>query len=281
MILFGAAGNSDSFYAGGNKHTVEMPRWMRERGLDAFEYSFGRGINIKAETARLIGAEAEKHNIAMSVHAPYYINFAREGELLEKSYGYILDSIAMLKEFGGKRCIFHPGSQGKETREAALASVLKALERLTEMIAGPMYDGIYLCPETMGKNNQMGTVEEIVEICRIDGRLIPCVDFGHINARERGYLREADDFRRILDCLFSGLGERAKEIHIHFSKIEYGNSGEIRHLTFSDEVFGPDFTMLAPLIKEYNMSPVIICESDGTQAEDAITMKEMYKEIQP
>ena len=61
--LFGPAGNSDSFYAAGNKATVEAPAWLRSLGLTAYEYQCGRGVRVSEETARRMGEEAAKHGI--------------------------------------------------------------------------------------------------------------------------------------------------------------------------------------------------------------------------
>ena len=74
------------------------------------------------------------------------------------------------------------------------------------------------------------------------------------------------------------LGEkRASAIHIHFSKIEYGKSGEIRHLTLADNLYGPEYETLAEIIDEYKMSPVIICESKEIMSDDALLMKKCHK----
>ena len=50
-------------------------------------------------------------------------------------------------------------------------------------------------------------------------------------------------------------------------------------MTFADKVFGPEFAPLAKILKKYKLSPVVICESDGTQADDAIEMKRIYDAI--
>ena len=132
----------------------------------------------------------------------------------------------------------------------------------------------------MGKIRQIGTVEEIVSFCKLDPHLYPCYDFGHINSYTRGGLKTEDDYRRIIDYTFSELGEeKAKNIHIHFSKIQYGDSGEIRHLTFDDTLYGPEYAPLAKIIDEYRMTPFIVCESDGTMAEDALKMKKLHKNV--
>jgi deoxyribonuclease IV len=138
---------------------------------------------------------------------------------------------------------------------------------------------VLLCPETMGKQNQQGTLEEIITMCRIEpGRLVPAVDFGHINALEHGSLKSKSDFERIIDHIENGLGpENARRIHIHFSHIEFGKAGEVKHLTFEDDIFGPEFKPLAEILYERAMHPVIICQSKDVMAEDALKMKLIYE----
>ena len=134
------------------------------------------------------------------------------------------------------------------------------------------------CPETMGKTAQIGTVEEIARFCAIDPVFTPCVDFGHVNAREQGSLKTKKDYLSRLEFLIEALGfGRMKNFHVHFSKIQYGAKGEIRHLTFADDVFGPEFMPLAEALCELKLEPYIVSESAGTQAEDAAEMKRMYE----
>ena len=132
----------------------------------------------------------------------------------------------------------------------------------------------------MGKVNQLGTLDEVIEICGISKRLSPVVDFGHLNARDRGgVFVTPDDYRRVFDRIGSALGsEKAERLHCHFSKIEYTAGGEKKHLTFADRVYGPEFEPLAEVIAADSLSPRIICESDGTMAEDALTMKRLTEE---
>ena len=134
--------------------------------------------------------------------------------------------------------------------------------------------------ETMGKLGQLGTLDEVITLCALSPRLIPVVDFGHLNARERGgVFRCADDYRRVFDRIGTALGdETARTLHCHFSKIEYSAGGEKRHLTFADTVFGPPFEPLAEAIAREGLAPRILCESAGTMAEDALAMKAMYEE---
>lgn len=278
MLKVGPSGNSLSFYDEGHKRTKEAAAWLNERGLTCYEYSFGRGVNIGEASAKEIRAEFDKFGIEISSHAPYYTNFANpDDEMIQKSIGYVRQSILAEHDFGGLRTVFHPAACGKATRQEAVARTKVNIARLMENLSDIPFDFI-LCPETMGKFNQIGTVEEVVEFCKIHPRLYPCYDFGHINSYTLGGIRGYDDYKRIIDYTADNLGdEKAANIHVHFSKIMYGAKGELKHLTFADEKYGPEFEGLAKVIDEYKLTPYIICESDGTQAEDAAQMKKMLQ----
>lgn len=274
MIRIGPSGNSLSFYEEGHKHTREAAAWLQARGLTAFEYSFGRGVHIGAETAADIRAEFDRCGVEISSHAPYYTNFANpDDEMIRKSFGYVRQAVEAEHLFGGRRTVFHPASCGKMPRAEAVATAKLNIARLMEHLSDIGFDFI-LCPETMGKVNQIGTVEEIVDFCTLDARLYPCFDFGHINSYTRGGIKGYDDYKRIIDYTADKLGdEKTKNMHVHFSKIMYGEKGELRHLTFADEKYGPEFEGFARVINNCGMTPFLICESDGTMAEDAATMK--------
>ena len=279
MIRFGPSGNCARFYDEGHTASTDAPKWLADQGLNAYEYSFGRGINISGEKAAAIGALGKAFDVEISVHAPYYINLANPSdEMAAKSFDYILRSCQKVRDFGGKRVIFHPASVGKMTRKEAVELAHSRMETLASIIKESGMDDCIFCPETMGKINQIGDVEEVTEFCKVADFFIPTIDFGHLNARTYGSLKTAEDYDHIVTHLINNLGfERASKMHVHFSKIEYGKGGEVRHLTFADTVYGPEFEPLARVIKKHNLSPVIICESDGTQADDALEMKRIYE----
>ncbi len=279
MIRFGPSGNCKRFYDEGHSRTAEAPEWIAEQGLTAYEYSFGRGINISDATAAEIGTRAVENGVEISVHAPYYINFANTDDTMaEKSYAYVLNSCRKLQFFQGRRVVFHPSTVGKLTRAEAVELTRKRLEILADKIVAAGLDGYLFCPETMGKINQIGDLYEVAEFCRIADFYVPTVDFGHLNARTYGSLKSSDDYEKLIVHLLETLGyEKTSSMHIHFSKIQYGAGGEIRHLTFADEQYGPEFAPLAVVLKKYRLEPVIISESDDTQADDALEMKRIYE----
>jgi deoxyribonuclease-4 len=279
-IKFGPAGNSESFYEQGHRNSVEMPKWLHDMGLEAYEYSVTRGIRLKESTAGEIGEQAAKWGIAMSLHAPYYINLAsREEEGRKKTVRYLYRSMEAADWFGAKRVVFHPGSAGKGDREPAMKDAKKLLLRAMEECSEFIAKGIHLCPETMGKKNQLGSLEEILDLCQLDESLIPTVDFGHLHARSQGGIRTSKDYENILDSISGALDDRrGRAFHVHFSRIEYTAAGEKRHRTYQETEYGPDFEPLAELLLQKNLEPVIICESRKTMAEDAVRLQKILQE---
>lgn len=277
---FGPAGNSESFAAMGYKKTEQVADYLVKMGLNAYEYQCGRGVRINEASVLKLAAAAKSADIAISLHAPYYISLSSvEEEKRRNSVEYILQSARAVRLLGGERIIVHSGSCSKMSREEALVLAKQAMGWAVEALDGEGLSEIRICPETMGKINQLGTLEEVLALCELDERMLPCIDFGHLNARTFGKMNSAGEFEFVLNSIENRLGSsRLKEFHAHFSKIEYTeNGGEKKHLTFEDSVYGPEFDPLAELIYKKGLTPVIICESAGTQAEDAKTMMNMYE----
>ena len=279
-IHFGPAGNSESFAAAGFKASADAPAWLAGLGLNAYEYQCGRGVNVGQETARKIGGAARAHGIALSLHTPYYINLSSgEDERREKNVGYLLQSCEAAAAMGAQRMVVHCGGVGKQSRDKALQHSRENVRMLLDALDRGGYSQT-ICLETMGKQSVVGSAEEVCGLVALDDRLLPCIDFGHLNARTGGRCNSYEAFAAVFDLLENGIGaERTRCLHIHFSKIEYGDKGELRHLTFADERYGPDFAPLARLLRERDYEPTIICESAGTQAEDALTMKKLYEGV--
>lgn len=279
MIKFGPSGAPTRFYDEGHKTTEEMPLWVKQNGLDCFEYSFGRGVNLGEAKAKSIAEAFKKENIEISVHAPYFINLATPEEAkAENSFNYILSSAVVGRMMGANRVVFHSAAQGKESREIAVNRTIARLIELKSIIEERGFTDMKFCPETMGKIAQIGTIEEITHFCTLADFYYPTVDFGHVNAREQGSLKTKEDYIVRLKYMMNLLGyEKVNDMHVHFSKVEYTAKGEKRHLTFEDTIFGPDYKPFIEAIVELNLHPYIVSESAGTQADDAKTMKDYYE----
>ena len=277
MISFGPGGNSESF--GKRKFPEQLPEYLASMGLNGYEIECGRGVRISEKTYSLLPKLAEENNIYVTLHTPYFISLSSENEEIRlKSVTYIEESAVAAHKLGVKKIVVHSGSCAKMPREVALElakdTLTKAQARLDEL----RLSEIIICPETMGKINQLGTLSEVMELCKVDERFLPCVDFGHLNARTLGGIKSIEDYSAMLDEIENKLGfERLKNFHVHFSKIQYTSGGEKCHLTFDDNEYGPDFEPLMELFAKRNLEPSVICESAGTQAEDASMMKKAYE----
>ncbi|MCI8871173.1 MAG: TIM barrel protein [Lawsonibacter sp.] len=277
---FGPAGNCDSF-SRTRRSSLDAPKWIADFGLDCYEYQCGKGVRVGEETARALGENAAAAGIALSLHAPYFINLANpDPEAQKKTAGYIAAACQAAQQMGAGRVVIHSGALMGRGRREALETAKKSLLRVLAVCDGQGFGGIALCPETMGKINQLGDLDEVLELCALDERLIPCIDFGHLYARSLGALDGEQAAEEMLDRVERALGrERASRFHSHFSHIEFTpKGGEKRHRTFADDGgFGPDWTPLARAAARRGWGPTFICESAGTQAEDALEMKRIYR----
>ncbi len=277
--FFGPGGNSEAFKIYGGKSTLDAPKFVHDIGLDAYEYEAGNGIASSPAMLTAIGERAREYGVKMSFHTPYFISLSGvEEEKRLKSIKYIEDSINAAYLLGAKTIVVHTGSAAKITRDEAMRL---AADTLVKTLSSVDTKGIKIGLETMGKINQLGTLDEVIELCRIDPAFVPVVDFGHLNAREcGGVFATSDDYMRVFDKIDRKLGaEIATNLHCHFSKIEWTDKGEKKHLTFEDTVYGPDFEPLIEAIVKNGLSPTIISESAGTQSDDAVAMKKYYKEL--
>lgn len=279
---FGPAGNAADFPY---KTSERAPAWIAAQGLDCYEYQCGKGVHIGEESARRIGAAAELAGIVLSLHAPYFINLANpDPDSRKKTIGYITAACRAADWMGARRVVIHSGALMGRTRRQAMEIALPALSAVLAACDDAGFGHIALCPETMGKINQLGDLDEVLELCGLDERLIPCVDFGHLYARSLGREDGEEAMARILDKMAAALGqERASRFHSHFSHIEFTpKGGEKCHRTFEDDGgYGPDWTPLARQVAARGWSPTFICESAGTQARDAAEMKRIYQGLLP
>ena len=221
---FGPAGNAESFPY---KSSADAPKWLKEIGLDCYEYQCGKGVNVGEATARKIGLAAVEHGISLSLHAPYFINLANpDPDSLQKTIGYITSACLAADWMGANRVIIHSGALMKRTRREAQEIALRSIKEVVRACDEAGFGHITLCPETMGKINQLGDLDEVLELCTVDERLIPCVDFGHLYARSLGVDDGAEAYCRMLDRMKEVLGEeRASRFHSHFSHIEFTPGG--------------------------------------------------------
>lgn len=283
--LFGSGGNPKNFYSDGYKDTADIFKWLSEKNIDSYEYQAGTGLHAGILTLKRIGSEALKNNIVLSLHAPYFISIASEDEvIIAKSINHMLKCVDGAEVMGAYIIVVHSGAAGKNPRDKALEKAKSTLSEILDVLYRDNRTSVRIGLETMGKQNQLGTLEEVIELCKIDteGKILyPVVDFGHLHAREVGEkFKTGEDYMKVFEKIGESLSDdKVEYLHCHFSKIEYTQKGEKKHLTFKDKIFGPEFEPLADVLVKNKLYPNIICESDETMDIDAVFMKNMYNKI--
>jgi len=266
MIYLGPGGTPH-----GVKGTKKSMRYLAEEGLNAMEVQFVRGARMKESTAKEIGEEAKKHDILLSIHAPYYINLNSEKEeTIEKSKERIMKS-ARLGDIMGAWVItvhagYYSGMSSEEATEMIGDVVVECAEKMKEENLGPMI-GL----EQMGKVKSWGTLDEIEKVMDRTDKAIPVLDFAHYHARYDGALKTEEDFRELLERYES---MHKGPLHSHFSSIEYSDKGEKEHLNLEEHE--PDFRKLAPIMKEKDYDITVICETPELDR-DSLRMKEILE----
>ncbi len=272
-LLFGTAGVPRSTKASTSTAGIER---VRELGLDCMELEFVQGVRMKEKGAGTVLETSGRENIALSVHAPYYINLnSPEKEKLKASMERIYQAARIGSLCGAESIVLHAAFYQKSSKQAAYENVSKALRELTEQLRGEGIPAV-LRPETMGKRSQFGTLEEVLALSEEIKGVMPCLDFSHMHARE-GKENSYPEFTAILSKVENALGkEGLANMHMHVSGIEYGGSGEKRHLPLKESDF--NYPELLKALKEFKVRGLVICESP-IQEEDALLLKNTYMEL--
>jgi deoxyribonuclease-4 len=275
---FGPAGVPPLFRIIGAKLS-DVPGLLREEGLDAFEYEavrWGQKPQIRQQDAETLGFEARKNDVLLSLHGSYFINFSGKKEVVEASKRRLIACATAAQWMGAYVVVFHPGFYGRLEKSYAFRNCIAAIRDVIERMNSLGIQKVKLGPETMGRIFQLGSLDEILTICEEVEQTQLVIDWSHLHARNHGRFRKVDDFREVVEEAEKRLGtEAVKNMHCHFSKIEYTDKGERRHHVLDEARYGPDFRMLAEVIAEFNLRPVIICETPILDV-DAMKMRDTF-----
>jgi deoxyribonuclease-4 len=276
---FGPAGVPPPFRIIGAKLS-DVPGLLREEGLDALEYEavrWGQKPQIKQQDAENLGREAEKNDVLLSLHGSYFINLSGKKEVVEASKRRLIACATAAQWMGAYVVVFHPGFYGRVEKSYAFRNCIAAIRDVIEKMNSLGIQKVKLGPETMGRLFQLGTLDEILTICETVEQTQLVIDWSHLHARSKGRFKKVDDFRSVVEEAEKRLGtETVKNMHCHFSKIEYTDKGERRHHILEEARYGPDFQMLAEVIAEFNLRPVIICETPILDI-DAMKMRDILR----
>jgi deoxyribonuclease IV len=277
---FGPAGVPPYFRAIGAE-LVDVPKLLREEGLNAFEYQasrWGQKPQIQQEMAGMLGSEAKKHDVVLSMHGSYFINLLGKDEIVQASKRRLVACATAAQWMDAYVVVFHLGYYGQMLKSEALRKSVDALNDVIATMDSLGIRGVKLGPETMGKHTQFGKLEEILTLCQEVDRTQLVLDWSHIHARGMGLLKRVEHFRTIVEEIERQLGPKAaRDMHCHFSKIEFTDKGERRHHSLDETNFGPDFGALAEILIEFRLKPVIICETPLLDI-DAMKMQGIFVE---
>lgn len=272
-LIFGTAGVPRSTKTSNSIAGIER---VRELGLDCMELEFVQGVRMGEKGAANVLETSRKENIALSVHAPYYINLnSSEEDKLKASMERIYQSARIGSLCGAESIVLHAAFYQKSSKDAVYENVSKALKELTDQLKDEDITAV-LRPETMGKSAQFGTLEEVLSLSEEIEGVMPCLDFSHMHARE-GKENSYSEFTTILSKVEDSLGKEGLEnMHMHVSGIEYDRNGEKRHLTLNESDF--NYSELMTALKEFEVKGLVICESPIME-EDALRLKKTYMEL--
>lgn len=272
-LLFGTGGTPRSTKG---QSSISGIKRIRELSLDCMELEFVQGVRMGEKGAQNVLETALKENVALSVHAPYYINLnSYDEEKLKASLERIYQAARIGSLCGAQSIIFHPAFYQKSSKEDTYKKVSEALEKLTVQLRT---EGIHavLRPETMGKPAQFGTLDEVLALSAEIGGVMPCLDFCHLHARE-GKENSYLEFSKILSRVEEALGKDGlSNMHMHISGVEYDRNGEKRHLNLKDSDF--NYPELMQVLKEFNVQGRIILESPVLE-QDALMLRKIYTEL--
>ena len=257
--------------------SVGATQYLHQLGLDALELGWVRAVRVTPETCAAIQAEAAAQDVAISVHAPYFINLNADDEEWPKSRQRLMDAAVYGSLAGATDIVFHPGPYFGQTPEAALPLAIERLQGCQDELRAAG-NPVCLRPETMGKSAMLGSLADTLEMSRVIPGIQPCVDFAHLHARPGdGSLNTYTEFAAALEQIAEVLGEAAlRTLHIHLSGIEYGPKGEKEHLKLVDADL--NFKELLRALSDHKCGGRILCESPVME-DDALLLKTAWCEI--
>jgi deoxyribonuclease-4 len=261
---------------------ADIPLFLRQEGLDAFEYEaiyWGTKPQIKKEDAQRLHQKAKENDVWLSLHGSYFVNLCGERRIIEASKKRLIACATAAAWMDAHVVVFHPGFYSNRPRELVLRNCMEALRDLVKSLRSLEIKEVKIGPETMGKTSQLGSLDEVLQICEEVEQTQLVIDWSHLHARDLGRFRTLEDFRSVVETVENRLGvEAARNMHCHFTKIEFTDKGERRHHPLEETRYGPNFDMLAKVISEFKLRPVIISESPMLDL-DAIRMRDVVQSL--
>ncbi len=258
-------------------NTIEGIGQVRKLGLEAMELEFVHSINISQEKAPLVKEASKKHDVVLTCHGEYFINLnSAEQKKIDASKNRVYNAAKRAFECGGWSMCFHSAFYLGQNPQSVFEKVKTELKEIVKKLQNEGIE-IWVRPETMGKQTQFGSLDEILEMCTHIENVLPCIDFSHLHARANGKFNSFEEFCSVLALVEKKLGkEGLSNMHIHAQGVEYNEKGERRHLPFDQADL--KYIELVKAFKEFKLKGVVICESPLVE-EDTLKLAQAYHTI--
>ncbi|MBX5327297.1 MAG: TIM barrel protein [Candidatus Bathyarchaeia archaeon] len=279
---FGPAGTPYAFKLL-KKPIAELPHFLCAEGLDALEYQasrWGQTTQMKRENAEKLGQNARANDVWLGMHGSYFINLIGNKTVAEASKRRLLACATAAHWMKAHCVVFHPGFYMRRSPREALDALIKVMNQVVEIMQSRGVK-VKLAPETTGRISQLGSLDEVLTICERVEQTELVIDWAHIYARTHGSLRTSSDFAKIIDMIETRLGtDAAKNLHCHFTRMEFSKKGEVRHHVLDEITYGPEFRDFARVIVEFGLTPVVICESPLLDVDAKKMQNILYREME-
>ena len=255
--------------------------WLKGMNLNAYEAQCNFGFRMSDKTKENI-LKAQREGFYISIHGPYYINLGSINDtVVARSIDILTQGVELAKSINCNRIIFHPGGGHENTEQGRKDAVNRIIKHLNNISASVDMGDVKFYPEIGGKTANLGSLDEIIEICKGCEYAYPCIDIAHLHAREVGSITSKQILKAKLEYLKQELPEKFNQAHFHAYTINYGDKGEIKHLVHGENM--PDGTEGLPnldwfveLIHEMGIEPWVISEAHDSQELGAKYMRDKY-----
>ncbi|MBQ7880429.1 MAG: TIM barrel protein [Clostridia bacterium] len=255
--------------------------WLKGMNLNAYEVQCTFGFKMSDKTKENI-LKAQQEGFYISIHGPYYINLGSTNDaVVERSIDILTKGVELAKSINCNRIIFHPGGGHENTEQGRRDAIKRIIKHLNDISLSIDMGDVRFYPEIGGKTANLGSLDEIIEICQNCKYAYPCIDIAHLHAREFGSIKSKEILRAKLQHLKDKLPDKFSMVHFHAYTINYGDKGEIKHLvhgaSMPDGSEGlPNLDWFVELLHEFNLEPWVISEAHDSQELGAKYMRDAY-----
>ncbi len=276
-MVFGVAGVPTNYKG---KFENMFP-WLKAMGLNGFEIQCTYGFKISEDRQEII-KKMMNEGFSFSIHAPYYINLGSlNSAVVARSKENMKEGIALAKSLNINRIIFHPGGGHENSEKGRARAINQLVDAINQLTSEIDMGNVRLYPEIGGKTANLGSLDEIIDICSRCKFCYPCIDIAHLHAREIGSITSKEILKEKLSKIKKAIPEKFENIHFHAYTINYGDKGEIKHLKHGENmpdgrVGMPNLDDFISVLKEMKIEPWVISEALDTQEIGAKYMHDLY-----